>query len=416
MKSRNHFHQSWSVTIVQIGWLLAMVMMFIFVSPASGKESTSELSQFYPRPRDSSALASAVFDPATHMVTVKATAPATAWDATATIGPRSLLVYEDGVRQSIADVKLLHSPLSIGLLLENGGRYRALNEIIAQNVSDAARDLMGAVDPDDHVQLWTYADNVQPMELPSSSASPGVHTYQLNVPVPPSSESNLFDALMTTIPQVAQLPGRKVLIVVSSGYDSFSNASFFDVLQKASTSGVPVCVINIARWVQSNVIVSGADSQNPYASIRSDQDTARLKKLAEVSGCRALAPDSSLALPALYDELLGNLRLEYDIHYRSDELKRPGIRQVRVQWLSNGGEESATSENATHSRRIRELARTQYEVTALSKTSTQTPARPAPLSAGLSFTSPLNGRERNALAVPMRKCCTVASTFYSPNG
>jgi hypothetical protein len=361
MKSRSLFNQSWSVTVAQVCWLLAVVMMFVFVRTAAGAAATPALSHSIDTPPDSSALASAAFDPATHLVTVKAAVPVTAWDATPNIGPRSLIVYENNARQQIADVQIVHIPLSIGLLLENGGRYHALNEIIAQNVSETARGLMQAVDPADHVQIWTYADNVQPMELPANGASLLDAKY-LNVAVPSSSESNLYDALMTTIPRLAQMPGRRALIVVSSGNDSFSKANFPEVLQTASTSGVPVCVINIAQLLQSKMIFAASDAQNPYAHISWGRNSQRLRKLAEVSGCRALDLDSSLVLPALYDELLGNLRLEYDIHYRPAAAELPGVRRVRVEWVVTEGGEGIESGNAARPRRGRELARTQYQV------------------------------------------------------
>jgi hypothetical protein len=104
MKSRNLFNQSWSVTVAQVCWLLAVVMMFVFVSTAAGADATQALSHSIDMPPDSSALASACFDPATHLVTVKAAVPVTAWDTTTNIGPRNLLVYENDVRQQIADV------------------------------------------------------------------------------------------------------------------------------------------------------------------------------------------------------------------------------------------------------------------------------------------------------------------------
>jgi hypothetical protein len=409
MKGRNLFNQSWSVTVAQVCSLLAVVMMFAFVTSAAGADATPELSHSIDTPPDSSALASASFDPAAHLVTVKAAVPVTAWDATANIGPHSLVVYENNVRQQIADVQVAHTPLSIGLLLENGGRYHAFNEIIAQSVSEAARGLMQAVDPADHVQIWTYADNVQALELPTDAVSMPDRTY-LTVAVPPSSESNLYDALMSTIPRLAQMPGRRALIVVSSGNDSFSKANFSEVLQTASTSGVPVCVINIARLVQSALIFAGSDGQNPYAHISWGRDSARLRKLAEVSGCRALELDSSLMLPALYDELLGNLRLEYDIHYRPAASELPGVRRIRVEWVVTEGEEGIT-----RPRRGRELARMQYQVDPAAKMSTQVQDRPAPFSASFILAPLLNARDNDALSVPMRTWCAVASALDSPD-
>lgn len=38
MKSRHLLHQSWPVTVAQICWLLAVLMMFVFVRTAAGAD------------------------------------------------------------------------------------------------------------------------------------------------------------------------------------------------------------------------------------------------------------------------------------------------------------------------------------------------------------------------------------------
>jgi hypothetical protein len=58
--------------------------------------------------------------------------------------------------------------------------------------------------------------NVQALADPTKSAS-GLQQAQLYLPVASSSESNFYDALVTTLPRVQQMPGRKARIVISTG-------------------------------------------------------------------------------------------------------------------------------------------------------------------------------------------------------
>lgn len=314
------------------GW--AMLMMFVLVQTAAGaSNSTGEL--------ESSALqdgndfsATADFNPETHQVTVKANVPVVAWDAAASLGRRSFVVYEDEVRRPIESIEVAHTPLSIGVLLENGGRYRALNEAIADTVSHAARDLMNAVNPGDRVALWTYGQSVQSLDSSVENGA-AVQLINLRLPVPPTSEANLYDAVLATLPRVQQMPGRKVLIVVSTGIDTFSRSGFAEVLRAERETGVPVCAINIGPLVRSGLLVDGSDGQQPYAHLRWQQAASQLARMAEVSGCRAVMPDSSLEFSTLYDELLANLNLQYVIRYQSATPQQSGTHRVEIAWVDS---------------------------------------------------------------------------------
>jgi hypothetical protein len=338
-----------------------MLMMFVLVQVAMGASPVGGRSDTISQDSGTFDQVNANFHPETHQVIVTANAPAAEWAATADIGRHSVVVYEDNVRQLVDDVKVTHVPLSIGLLLENGGRYHALNEVVAENVTRAARELLGAMNPGDRVTMWTYSDSVQPLETAGDDTS-GPQRTNLSLPVPPASESNFYDALLTTLPRVREIPGRKVLMVVSSGIDTFSKAGFADVLRAEREAGVPVCVIDIGPLVRSSLL---DERSGPYAHLKWSQASSQLSRIARVSGCRALTPSSSLEFPAVYDSLLANLGLQYDIRYKSSALDLPGPRQVKLAWVDGDRRESGLNQNTI--KREREFARAQYAPEAVKK-------------------------------------------------
>jgi hypothetical protein len=331
-----------------------MLMMFVCVQVAMGSGSTGGRSDAISQDAGTFGQASASFNPDTHQVSVRAYVPAAEWGSTADIGRHSFVVYEDNVRQPIENVEVTHAPLSIGLLLENGGRYHALNEVMADNVTRAARELLGAISPGDRVTMWTYSDTVRPLETSGDDGS-GLQRANLSLPVPPASESNFYDAMLATLPRVQEMPGRKVLLVVSSGIDTFSNAGFADVLRAERVAGVPVCVVDMGPLLRSSLLDAGA---GPYARLNWNRASAQLSRMAKVSGCRAMTPSSSLEFPALYDSLLVNLGLQYDIRYESTALDLPGPRQVKLAWVDGDHRESELTRNTMKPER--EFARAQY--------------------------------------------------------
>lgn len=340
-----------------LGWV--MLMMFVLVQSAAGATGTGDRSQDFTAQSQPFLQASADFDAKTHEVTVTADPPAAAWNSTATLGRRSFVVYENNVPQAVSAVQLVHTPLSIGVLIEHGGRFHALNEAIAENASRALQDLMEALNPDDHVSLWTYGDHVEALAEPSGSATGLQRAADLSLGVAPSSESNFFDALLATLPRVQQMSGRRALIVISTGIDTFSDASYADALRAVRDFGVPVCVIDTGPMVRSSLSIESADGQ-PYSHLKWQQSAAQLAGLARASGCRTWEPGTSFEFPAVFDGLLPNLRLQYVIHYRTTALDLPGTREVKVAWVEgNATQRKLRNLSAQH----RLFAQAHYELT-----------------------------------------------------
>lgn len=124
--------------------------------------------------------------------------------------------------------------------------------------------------------------------------------------------------------------GRKALIVLSTGLDTFSRASYQDALMAARQSGTPIYVINIAQPVRESIAI--ASTSGPYARLDWKRAEKQLEELATESGGRLYSPQSTLNLTGAFDDLMENLRVRYVIIYKSTggaDLATP--RTVRVE-------------------------------------------------------------------------------------
>jgi hypothetical protein len=73
------------------------------------------------------------------------------------------------------------------------------------------------------------------------------------------------------------MSGRKALVLMSSGLDTFSRASFADVLAEVRTTGVPIYVINLGPIIRSALPPSASDT-GLYASLDWSRAEAQLEK------------------------------------------------------------------------------------------------------------------------------------------
>ncbi|MGA8144131.1 MAG: VWA domain-containing protein [Candidatus Acidiferrales bacterium] len=240
-------------------------------------------------------------------------------------------VYEDGVRQKNVTVEVEHSPVSVALLMEFGGRYHELNEAIGLEATQIGRQLLDVIGRDDKVAVFKYADRLDTLVDLGQGHETIDRAFERLGPQG-FSEVNFYDALLETLNRMRGIQGRKAIIVISSGLDTFSTASYSQVLQAAQNAGTPIYTIGLLRLIKREISTYGAKA--PFARIGWDGAEKQLEALATASGGRAYVLESDLEIPAVYDDIMENLRLRYVVTYVSSNAERSGApRRIRVELI-----------------------------------------------------------------------------------
>jgi Ca-activated chloride channel family protein len=213
-------------------------------------------------------------------------------------------VYEDGIRQKNVSVEIEHSPISVALLLELIGR----DDKIAVFKYDAKLEPLADFDQG-HEALDRIFDRLTTLNF---------------------SETNFYDALLETLNRMKGVRGRKAIILISSGIDTFSKANFQEVLQAARDSATPIYVIGLGSFMRLEAAVYGEAA--PFARIDWAGAQKQLEMLANVSGGRAYVLESTSVIPGMYDDIMENLRLRYVVTYVSSNPATSGPpRNVQVE-------------------------------------------------------------------------------------
>ena len=237
-------------------------------------------------------------------------------------------VYEDGALQKNVTAETEHAPVTVALLMEFGGRYHELNKVLGTEVPEIGRRLLEVLGRDDKVAVFKYDSKLDTL-ADFRDGHDRLDAAFDRLTTPGFSEANLYDALSEALKQTQTLTGRKALVVVSSGIDTFSKDNYEDVLQLAQNAGTPIYTIGLGELLRREASVYGAKA--PFAHIDWSAAEKRLEALAKVSGGRAYSPDSTLGIPAVYDDIMENLRLRYVITYVSSNPATSGPpRKIRV--------------------------------------------------------------------------------------
>src|SRR5580700_1792110 len=150
-------------------------------------------------------------------------------------------VYEDGVQQTISNFSISDAPITAELLVE----FAATNYSFMIEALRASYVFAQTLKKDDWVAVEYY--DVRPQILVDVTQDKGAIMGALNeLRIPGFSETNMFDALYDTLDRLDRIEGHKYVILVSTGFDSFSKLNLDQCLKKVkNTKDVTIFPISI---------------------------------------------------------------------------------------------------------------------------------------------------------------------------
>jgi VWFA-related protein len=271
------------------------------------------------------------FAPASRTVTVKLQVEDANGYFLPNIHRENFAVFEDGVRQKIVDVEVEHAPITAALLMELGGRHSEINKLLADEVPRAGREFLNVIGRDDKIAVFKYDDKLQTL----ADFGQGRDTLEKmfnHVDPPAPSEANFYDALIQTLNRMKGVSGRKAIILITSGVDTFSKANFQEVMQAAQDSATPIYSIGLGPLMQLECAVYGESA--PFAHIDWNGAEKKLETLAKISGGRAYVLETGVGIAGIYDDIMENLRLRYVITYTSSNSATSGPpRNIKVELI-----------------------------------------------------------------------------------
>ncbi|MGB7280629.1 MAG: VWA domain-containing protein [Candidatus Acidiferrum sp.] len=237
-------------------------------------------------------------------------------------------VYEDGVLQTNVTVEIEHTPVSVALLLEFGGRYHELNKSLTLEVPGIGRQLLDVIGRDDKVAIFKYGTTLETLADFNTGHEKLDNVFE-SLSTPGFSEVNFYDSLLAVLARMREVSGRKAIIVVSSGVDTFSKATFEQVLEDARNSAIPIYAIELGHLMRLEAMTYGDTA--PFARINWNAAQTQLEALAKASGGRAYDIETDVETPGFYDDIMENLRLRYVVTYVSSNPATAGPpRSIRI--------------------------------------------------------------------------------------
>jgi VWFA-related protein len=155
--------------------------------------------------------------------------------------------------------------------------------------------------------------------------------------IPGFSESNIFDALTDMADRMSNIDGRKAILVIASGRDTFSKITYDKARRSLQSSGVPIYSISILQVARE--LADARGSMGPIAQLDFLQADNAMRTFAKETGGQAFFPRFEGELPSVFRAVSDSLRNQYTIAYHPSNVARDGkYRKIKVSLVnpSNG--------------------------------------------------------------------------------
>lgn len=169
---------------------------------------------------------------------------------------------------------------------------------------------------------------------------------------PGFGETNLFDALMETLDKLDRVKGRKAILLLTTGANSFSAATFDDVLKRLRGNDVTIFSIGLAE----QEYIRSTSSSIDYMQARSQLNT-----FSEQTGGIAFFPRFQGELPEIFRSVTGFLQSEYTLSFTPEQSARDGkYHRLLVEVLGKDGKPLTVVNEKNRKRKVSVIARAGY--------------------------------------------------------
>jgi VWFA-related protein len=248
-------------------------------------------------------------------------------------------ILEDGTPQQVTNFSVTQAPITAVLLIE----FASTNYVFMRDALEASYAFANTLKKDDWVAVSYY--DMQPHILVDFTQDKRAVYGALNqLRIPGFSETNMFDALYDTLDRLDRVEGKKYVILVSTGIDTFSKLTLDKIMKKVKdTKDVTIFPISIGFILREMYEARGGTRAPhslgiPLTQIDYLQADNEMRTFAAMTGGRAYFPRFQAEYGEDFQAIGDDIRHQYTLSYHPTNTKLDGTyRKLKVQVLAPDG-------------------------------------------------------------------------------
>ena len=240
-------------------------------------------------------------------------------------------VLEDNVPQQVTGFNAKgEAPMTVAMVVEFSNLFQQYYSRTWFQTLQLIWGFASTLKPEDYVAVIAY--DMKP-EILSDFTTNRMETQEAlhRMTIPAWHESNLFDAIADTENRMSGIEGRKAILLVSSGVDTFSKLTLDKTRKILQESGVPIYAIGLMQALR---IMMGPKGDN-IAFLQADN---QLRTFASETGGQAFFPRFEGEYGGIFQQIHQSLRNQYVLTYSPSNKPHDGAyRKIKVQLVDHDG-------------------------------------------------------------------------------
>src|SRR2546427_324393 len=239
-------------------------------------------------------------------------------------------ILDEGVPQTITTFGPLDAPITMVVLMEFSNVANGWFAAYAKYWADA---LFPNLKPQDWVALVTFDMNHR-LEVDFTQNKDEVRNAIYHLYFPGFRESNIFDALLDTVDKLKDVKGKKSILVLASGIDTFSKHTLDQTMKQLRQSDVTIFCVGVAKPLMNRIEARGGGG----TSMTVLQAENQLKTFAQLTGGYSWFPQFDGEIPGVLHDATAYLRNQYSLSYSPSNGARDGkFHKIKVELVAPDG-------------------------------------------------------------------------------
>ncbi len=239
------------------------------------------------------------------------------------LGRKNFRLFDDGVPQAVTNFSTGEAPMTICLIIEFSNKWWGFLYLALEY----SYQFLNFIQPKDWAAVVDF--DMKPHILTDFTQD----RYEVRgaldqLRIPGFSEINLYDALAFTLDRMKDIRGRKAILLICTGFDTFSKLTYDQILKIVKASDTAIYPVSILEFV----------TVRRGEGIDALQARNALTTIAKYTGGQAYFPRFEAELPAIYQQVAGQLRTQYSVGFVPTNPARDGkFHKLKVDLVDEQG-------------------------------------------------------------------------------
>jgi VWFA-related protein len=241
-------------------------------------------------------------------------------------------VLEDNVPQQVKSFNMGEAPMTVCLVIEFSNRFQQYWSETWYQTLTASYGFLQTLKPEDYVAVVAYDMRSEILSDFSTDKTKAQEAMQ-RLRIAAFSESNLYDAVTDTADRMKDIEGRKAIVLIASGVDTFSKLTFDKTRKILQDAAVPIYAIGLMQALREWYDARGY--MGSIARLDFLQADNQMRTFAKETGGQSFFPRFYGEFPSIYQAISQSLRNQYSIGYEPSNKARDGkFRHIKVELVN----------------------------------------------------------------------------------